>query len=220
MIAIGDVHGCADELEELLELIAPTVDDCLVFLGDILNRGPDSARVIQQVKSLGNARCLLGNHELRMLRYRHTGDPTVLKDYDWETLRQIGRDDWAYLESLDLTLEFPDLDIVFVHGGFLPDRPWNEQGAEIVTRIQVVDPKNGAYGKRSQISKGVSWAERWKGPPFVVCGHTPREEVYRRPWSLCIDTACVYGGRLTAYDVRSEKFLQVKARKTYVRKNV
>ena len=216
VIAIGDVHGCADELDAMLDKIAPTVDDTLVFLGDLVNRGPDSARVLKTVKSLGNARSLLGNHELRLLRYRHEGDPDILKDYDWPTLKQIGRDDWAFLESLELTISFPELETVFVHGGFLHDRPWSEQGPEIVTHIQVVDPDTGEYGKRNQLANGVSWAERWKGPPFVVCGHTPREDVYRRPWSLCIDTACVYGGKLTAYDVKAEKFLQVQARKNYI----
>ncbi len=216
VIAIGDVHGCADELDAMLDKIAPTVDDTLVFLGDIINRGPDSARVIKTVKSLGNARCLLGNHELRLLRYHHEGDPDILKAYDWETLKQIGRDDWAFLESLELTISYPELETVFVHGGFLPDRPWTEQGPEIVTSIQVIDTETGQYGKRSQFANSVSWAERWKGPPFVVCGHTPREDVYRRPWSLCIDTACVYGGKLTAYDVKAEKFLQIQAKKKYI----
>ncbi|MGE9292650.1 MAG: metallophosphoesterase [Puniceicoccales bacterium] len=217
LIAIGDVHGCADELEEMLDKIAPGVDDTLIFLGDIVNRGPATSRVLQRVKTLGNARCLLGNHELRLLRYRHEGDPTVLKDYDWETLKQIGRDDWAFLESCELTISYPELETVFVHGGFLPATAWSEQGAEIVTSIQVINPDNPSeYGKRSKMTNGVSWAEAWKGPPFVICGHTPRPDIFRRPWSLCIDTGCVYGGKLTAYDVKAEKFLQVPARKAYI----
>ncbi len=217
LIAIGDVHGCADELEEMLDKIAPSVDDTLIFLGDLINRGPDSARVLKRVESLGNARCLLGNHELRLLRYRHEGDPSLLKDYDWPTLKQIGPEDWAFLESLELTISYPEAEAVFVHGGFLSDRAWTEQDAEVVTSIQVIDPDNPAvYGKRSKMTNGISWAERWKGPPFVICGHTPRPEIFRRPWSLCIDTGCVYGGKLTAYDVEAEKFLQVSARKAYI----
>jgi hypothetical protein len=217
LIAIGDVHGCADELEEMLDKIAPTVDDTLIFLGDLVNRGPATARVLERVRNLANARSLLGNHELRLLRYRHQGDPAVLKDYDWETLKQIGIEDWAFLESLELTISYPEFETVFVHGGFLPDRAWTEQSSEIVTSIQVIDPANPAvYGKRTKIANGVSWAERWKGPPFVICGHTPRPDIFRRPWSLCIDTGCVYGGKLTAYDVRAEKFLQVSARKAYI----
>lgn len=216
LIAIGDVHGCADELDTLLDKIAPTADDTLIFLGDLVNRGPYTARVLQRVRALGNARCLMGNHELRLLRYRHEGNPTILKEYDWASLRQVGPEEWAFIESMELTISYPAEETVFVHGGFLPDRPWAEQGAEIVTQIQVVDPANGGFGKRTQFPDGVSWAERWKGPPFVICGHTPRPEIYRRPWSLCIDTGCVYGGKLTAYDVRAEKFLQVNARKTYI----
>lgn len=217
LIAIGDVHGCADELEEMLGKISPSAEDTLVFLGDLVNRGPFTTRVLKLVQALPNARCLLGNHELRLLRYRHEGNPSILKDYDWETLKQIDPEDWSFLESLELTISYPEDETVFVHGGFLPDRAWTEQGADIVTSIQVIDPASpGTYGKRGKMTNGISWAERWKGPPFVVCGHTPRPEIFRRPWSLCIDTGCVYGGKLTAYDVREEKYLQIAARKAYI----
>jgi hypothetical protein len=127
LIAIGDVHGCADELEEMLDKIAPTVDDTLIFLGDLVNRGPATARVLERVRNLANARSLLGNHELRLLRYRHQGDPAVLKDYDWETLKQIGIEDWAFLESLELTISYPEFETEFgdrhLHPGHRPGQP-------------------------------------------------------------------------------------------------
>ena len=59
------------------------------------------------------------------------------------------------------------------------------------------------------------WADLWNGPPFVVYGHTPRAEVYKRKWSVGIDTACVMGGALTAYVLPEKRFIQVKARQRY-----
>ena len=107
-----------------------------------------------------------------------------------------------------------DLNIVFVHGGFLPDEPWQKQPAEVVTRIQVVD--NGKPKKRSDAPDAPLWADVWNGPPFVVYGHTPREEVHKLKWSLCLDTGCVLGGHLTAYVLPERRLVQVKARKRYV----
>ena len=59
------------------------------------------------------------------------------------------------------------------------------------------------------------WSTLWNGPPFVIYGHTPREEVARTKWTLGIDTACVLGGSLTAYVLPEKKIVQVKARETY-----
>ena len=60
-----------------------------------------------------------------------------------------------------------------------------------------------------------AWADFWRGPPFVVYGHTPRREIYKLKWSLGIDTGCVLGGRLTAYVLPEKRFIQVKARQRY-----
>jgi predicted phosphodiesterase len=83
-IVIGDVHGCLAELVDLLAKLAPAKDDQLIFLGDLVNRGPDSHGVVSLVRSLPNALSLLGNHELRLLQYRKEREPKILKDYDWK----------------------------------------------------------------------------------------------------------------------------------------
>src|ERR1019366_8355763 len=86
---------------------------------------------------------------------------------------------------------------VFVHGGFLPGSPWRTQIARVVSRIQVVGP-DGEPHKRSEFPEARHWSELWRGPPFVVYGHTPGPQPVRLKWSLGIDTACVQGGALTA----------------------
>lgn len=213
LIAIGDIHGCHLEFAELLALIAPLPDDRLILLGDLINRGPDSIKVLELARA-ARARSLLGNHELRVLKYRRTGDQKLLKEGDLETIERFRPDDWAFLETMSLTIEEPELDTVFVHGGFLPGEPWQKQTAEIVTRIQVVD-RAGRPAKRSDKPDAPAWADLWVGPPFVVYGHTPRREIYKLKWSLGIDTGCVQGGHLTAYILPEKRLVQVKARQRY-----
>ncbi len=213
IIAVGDIHGCHAEFGELLERLAPTKDDQLVLLGDLVNRGPDSTKVIDLARAHG-ARSVLGNHELRLLNFRRTGDKDHLKEDDQRTIAQLRPEDWAYLESMAPTHLIPELDTVFVHGGFVPGEPWQQQPASVVTRVQVID-REGRPRKRADCPDCPSWADLWKGPPFVIYGHTPRDEIYRLPWSVDIDTGCVAGGHLTACILPERRFIQVKARKKY-----
>lgn len=115
---------------------------------------------------------------------------------------------------MKLTYEDENTGVVFVHGGFLPGRPWQKQPARIVTRIQVVG-KDGEPRKRSEEPAAPHWSTLWVGPPFVVYGHTPRDDVARTKWTLGIDTACVLGGHLTAYILPERRLVQVKARECY-----
>jgi predicted phosphodiesterase len=213
LIAVGDIHGCHAEFAELLNQLELKAGDRVVLLGDLVNRGPDSTRVIDLARSVG-AVSLLGNHELRLLKFRKTGDRKYMKEHDLETFDSLRPDDWAYLESMKLTFEEPELNTVFVHGGFMPGEPWQKQPSEVVTRIQVID-KEGRPRKRADAPDAPSWADLWGGPPFVVYGHTPRPDVYRLKWSLGIDTGCVMGGLLTAYILPERRILQVKARQRY-----
>ncbi|MES2692042.1 MAG: metallophosphoesterase [Verrucomicrobiota bacterium] len=213
VIAVGDVHGCADELETMIEKLKLTKDDRLILLGDLVNRGPDSARVLELARRYAH-RSLLGNHELRLLNYRRTGDPTHLKKSDYETLKQLNAKDWAYLATMPLTYSVPEMQTVLVHAGFLPGRPWRSQPARIVTRIQVIGP-DGEPHKRSDFPDHPHWSELWKAAPFIIYGHTPRPEPIRTRWSLGIDTACVLGGQLTACILPARDLLQVPARERY-----
>jgi serine/threonine protein phosphatase 1 len=216
LIAVGDIHGCHKEFEDLLDKLDLKKDDRLVLLGDLISRGPDSGKVVALAREHATV-SLLGNHELRHLNYRRTDDPSHLKKYDYATMEQLRGKDWDYLESMKLTYEDEELGVVFVHGGFLPDRPWQKQPARIVTRIQVVG-KDGEPHKRSEMPDAPHWSALWEGPPFVVYGHTPREDVVRTKWTLGIDTSCVLGGFLTAYVLPEKKIVQVKARETYFKR--
>ena len=213
LIAIGDIHGCHEEFAELLRLLDLKPEDRLVLLGDLVNRGPDSSAVIALARE-HRAISLVGNHELRLLKYRRTRDLKFTKEQDLETFDRLRPEDWTYIEKMPLTYEEPELNLVCVHGGFLPSQPWRGQPAEVVTRIQVVD-RDGEPRKRADVPDAPSWADLWSGPPFVVYGHTPRPDIYKLKWSVGIDTACVMGGHLTAFILPEKRFVQVKARQRY-----
>jgi serine/threonine protein phosphatase 1 len=215
IIAIGDIHGCHQEFSELLERLELTKEDRLVLVGDLVNRGPDSCKVIDLARQ-HRAISLLGNHELRLLNYRKNriSAENINRETDADTYRKLRAEDWAYLESMRLTYCNEELNTVFAHGGFLPDQPWQRQTADIVTRIQSIN-KEGRACKRADAPDAPAWADLWNGPPFVVYGHTPRTEVYRLKWSVGIDTACCMGGSLTAYILPEKRFVQVKARRRY-----
>jgi predicted phosphodiesterase len=213
LIAVGDIHGCAAEFAELLNRLELRPRDQLVLLGDLINRGPDSPLVLDLARSAG-AISLMGNHELRLLRSRRRGDTSLLRNGDDATIAALRPHDWDYLASMPLTHFHEALNVVFVHGGFLPGRRWDKQPAEVVTRIQVVD-SNGRPRKRADSPDSPIWADLWHGPPFVVYGHTPRPTVHKLKWSLCIDTACVQGGWLTAYILPERRLVQVRAKRRY-----
>ena len=93
-IIIGDVHGCLDELDELLALIRPAAGDHIHFLGDLVDRGPDSLGVVRRVRALFSefpgSVCIAGNHEDKALRYRERGRPLPA----WAEAAEP--DDWSF----------------------------------------------------------------------------------------------------------------------------
>lgn len=212
-IAIGDVHGCAEEFEELLNALELEPEDRVVQLGDLVNRGPDSHGVLELVREY-KIDSIIGNHELRLLRARSEGRKKDLKDYDRLTMNELTDEDWDYLGSMPKFKYGASRAIVMVHGGFLPHKPWQTQDVDIITKIQVID-KKGNPAKRSDAPDANLWADSWHGDPFVIYGHTPRPNVLERPGSIGIDTGCVYGGHLTAYVLDDKSFVQVRARKAY-----
>lgn len=217
IIAIGDIHGCSIELDELLEALEYNEEDeHLVFLGDLINRGPDSRGVLDRVHELNNKTLIVGNHELRLLNFKKTGDSSKLKPYDYSTLEILEERDWKLFESMVPTYYVREYDTVFVHGGFLPNIPWQEQPVEVVAKIQTVSP-DGKPKKRTKNNENPLWSDLWVGPPFVVYGHTPNiDKIERGTWSLDLDTGCVWGGSLSAYVLPGKAIVSVPAHKKYV----
>ena len=213
VLVVGDVHGCSAELARLLEAAELGMEDRVLFVGDLVNNGPDTHGVVKMARKL-DALSVVGNHEWRLLRARALRKPRLLKESDHTTLRQLRPRDWAYLETMALTVELPQFETVVVHGGFLPDQPWRSQAISVVTRIQVVTA-DGRAAKRSKSRAGTPWASLWKGPPFVIYGHTPRPAVAKSSFALGIDTGCVYGGSLTGVLLPERRIIRIPAAQRY-----
>lgn len=208
---IGDVHGCLDELSELLDTLGPTSDDQLVFVGDLVVRGPDNAGVVRRFLDgdLSTATVILGNNEEK-LRPTLDGDPTYAVPAVFETIRQLT--DAGILEaSLALFDAFPlfvDLgDVVVAHAGIRPGVALHEQARADLLKIKTVDGT----------PDGPMWWEVHDTAPTVVFGHHVLREPLRLEHAIGIDTGCVYGGRLTALTLDTGAFTSVRARQTYYR---
>lgn len=245
VLCVGDLHGCFNELMELLDRSGYKQGEMsVVLLGDLIDRGPDVAKVVQWARNNADVSCILGNHEESLLNYRKTlrqvaaGDDSVkTRDltYDqkksWDALTQ---DDLDWFESLPLSIRLAD-DLVCVHGGLEPARTYEEQANDpVILRIRSVDSKTGLSPQGKEKGWGGTgdtyWARLWKGPENVLYGHethshyTPHLEGPRDkqgnvcgPWTLGLDTGCSMGGYLTGYLVNRNAIVQVRSHQEYSR---
>jgi serine/threonine protein phosphatase 1 len=206
-LAIGDIHGCHTALTCLLREVRPAREDCVVFLGDYIDRGPASRAVLDTLLDLGKS-CrpvfLRGNHEVMILEGR--GDP--LKASLWqsygglEALDSYGAafaSDWAaalpdaHWKFLESTARFHETDRhIFVHASLDPELDLHEQPDrflfwEFFDEIRVHKSK-----KR------------------IVCGHSPQRsgEIKDLGFAVCIDTGAVRGGWLTCLDADAGDYWQ------------
>lgn len=210
--AIGDVHGCLSSLEKLIEQISPKSGDKLIFLGDYIDRGPDSKGVVDFLSSLSRTvDCvfLRGNHEQMLLDVLDNNEDT----YRWvingagDTWRSYGnmQNILTYEEHMEFfrstkyyhtegNVEKANGDIgryLFVHGGVRPNVPIERQ-----------NPQDLIWIREEFIFK------RHNLDYIVVFGHTPLEDVLIEKDKIGIDTGCVYGGKLTAYCITNDKIIQ------------
>ncbi|HEX9296610.1 MAG TPA: metallophosphoesterase family protein [Polyangiaceae bacterium] len=196
-VVVGDVHGCSDELERLLELVQFEDGDALYFLGDMLSRGPDPEAVLALFRRT-RARGVRGNHDDALLRWharRREGGPELhLGRANQKLALQLEPADWEALESLALYIELPSHDLVLVHAGLIPGVALEAQPLEALLSMRYLGPNNEPIEKGGSIL----WGARYVGPPHVLFGHNAGREVQLHEWATGIDTGAVYGQRLTA----------------------
>jgi serine/threonine protein phosphatase 1 len=201
-LAIGDVHGCDMALRTLIGVIAPSQADTIVFLGDLVNRGPDTADVLDQVWRL-STRCRLiivrGNHEEMML--------SALDGHGWSMWMQCGGEETLesyggnpdnspehHRELLESTVDFWETpSTIFVHANLEPGVALREQHS-VCLRWMHLSGNEPVFDPQRR----------------VICGHTPQKN--GRPlvfpgWA-CIDTDCQRDGWLTCLDVDSDHVYQ------------
>jgi len=213
-LVIGDVHGCANELLTLIKAFNPGPQDRLMAVGDLINRGPDSRKVLDLVRRW-KIEAVQGNHEDRLLTAWRENKESILKAKDVDTFHKLRKKDFATLATWPHILEVPSLKMIVVHGGVDPAMPWPKQDPRTVLTIQVLNNK-GRPARRAEAPSGAPWARDWNGPEHVFYGHTPRPHPLCHPFATGLDTGCVYGFTLTAVVLPHTEFLRVHAGKAYV----
>ena len=220
-VIVGDVHGCARELEALLERVGLGDGDALVLVGDLVARGPDTRGVLALVRAYGG-RAVLGNHEERLLLVRREGrGASKLSPSHQQVLNELSERDWAQLESLPRFLDLEEHGVRVVHAGVVPGVPIEEQDPWVLTHLRTID--DGAPSARLGPPL---WGELYAGPPHVVFGHNAVSGLQLHPWATGLDTGCVYGKRLTALvlpagakvprvEDRPDALVSVRARHAY-----
>jgi bis(5'-nucleosyl)-tetraphosphatase (symmetrical) len=232
-VFLGDIQGCADELEELLARLSldPARDE-LHCVGDLVNRGPYSLRALRLLRQLG-ATTVLGNHDLHLLalasgaRAQRPGDTLdeVLAAPDREELLQ-------WLREQPLLREWKDL--VLVHAGLHPHWhdpasiarrleaqirsghiPWGSEELAFLTRVRECDALGRRPGPGETLPGQAAWDHFYRGPRIVVCGHWAMRGLHRGPYVRSLDSGCVWGGALSAWIAEEDRVVQVKARRTY-----
>ncbi len=184
---MGDVHGCSDELGDLLDLVKFQSGDQLVFVGDLVMRGPDSKRVLEMARDFG-ALVARGNHDARVLEMR---DAHMAKKHPAHAAlaQQLDPRDWSFLATSRLWLDLPAHAVRVLHAGIDPRKPIQEQDEHTLLTVRYAKNDDG---------KKVLWGELYDGPPHVVFGHHAMGGLQMHAWCTGLDTGCVYGGTLTA----------------------
>lgn len=213
LYVIGDIHGCYKKLMKIMTNIPE--ESKIIFLGDYIDRGPDSKEVVDFVKNLKNSILLMGNHEDMLIRYFESGNSSWLfpNNGGKETIRSFGslKKVAEYLEFFQnlkfLHLEIIDnINIIFSHGNINPYFPVYD-----VLKVKTYEEYYKTIeGKINSIMETNIWERMYFDKPsgnfVVIHGHTPFENVFINSFTkgifeIDIDTGAVYGGALTALKI-------------------
>ena len=207
-IVVGDIHGCYDELMEMLETVGFGQDDSVVCVGDLVTKGPKSREVLDLFMTDPRFRTVIGNHDLALRRKWH-GEKVKLKPSQKALHKQLKSEKEKYLPFLN-TLPFTiDLGThLVVHAGLRPNIALYSQTSEDMTLMRTL-------GKNRESHDGTPWYEVYDGEKVVLFGHWPAPEPRRGPRAIGLDTGCVYGYNLTAYIIEEDRIVTTSARQIY-----
>ncbi|MEF8819680.1 MAG: metallophosphoesterase [Haloferacaceae archaeon] len=189
---LGDVHGCPREFDAMVDRLGVTADDLVVVVGDLVRKGPDSAGVVDRVRAADNVLTVRGNNEEKFL----TGEKAPAD-------AGLSADQVAWIAAQPAAISFGDA--LVVHGGVDP-------------RVALDDHTVAALQTTRSLASGYErpfWWEVYDGPRTVFFGHTPLAAPVVRDHAVGLDTGCVYGNQLTAYDYRTGALHAVDPERTH-----
>jgi protein phosphatase len=232
---IGDVHGCRAELEQLLDQLGYAIDRDgagrpvsarhpgrrAVFLGDLVDRGPDTPGVLRLVMGMvaeGTALCVPGNHEAKLLKAlrgknvkRSHGLDASMEQLEAETGEFRARVD-RFIDGLISHYVLDGGRLVVAHAGLIERYHGRASG-----RVREFCLYGQTTGETDEYGLPVRypWAQEYRGQALVLYGHTPVPETEWLNNTLCLDTGCVFGGRLTALNYPERTLVSVPAARVY-----
>ncbi|MFB9661302.1 polynucleotide kinase-phosphatase [Glycomyces mayteni] len=233
---IGDVHGCRAELEALLAELGWAIerDDRgravnaahpqgrkAVFVGDLVDRGPDTPGVLRLVMGMaaaGTALCVQGNHEHKLVRALNGRKVTVAHGLA-ESLEQLGAEDAAFreearsfMDGLRAHLLLDGGNLVVAHAGLKEEFHGRASGA--VRSFALYGDTTGETDEFG-LPVRLPWAEEYRGAAAVVYGHTPTVDPQWINNTICLDTGACFGGRLTALRYPERELVAVEAEREW-----
>lgn len=231
-IIIGDIHGCIDELKLLIQKLELQQDDHLYFIGDLIDRGPDSAGVVKYVRALSQKYAvvlILGNHEEKFLRYldHKKFNVSAIKNMKGteefeELMLQLDDSDIEFLSSAYINYNISSQYICLVHGGipgnskidlsinhqYSHDVIKSNKGFELLLKTRFLDAFGNFISLGHENENSIFWAEQYDGRyGKVIFGHHAivNEMPKEFSYAINIDTGCVFGGWLSACVLESNK---------------
>jgi protein phosphatase len=229
---IGDVHGCYDELCELLAKLGYEVyaENCAakhpqgrkaVFLGDLCDRGPKNIEVVRLVMGMvqaGDAFCVAGNHDVKLLKKLRGADVQLSHGLD-KTVKQLETQDEVFIARLKDFLDgllshyvFDNGKLVVAHAGL--KEKFHGRGSSRVREFCLYGETTGETDEYG-LPILLPWANEYRGRALVVYGHVPAPEARAHNNTVCVDTGCVFGGKLSAYRYPEKEIVQVNAKREY-----
>ena len=227
VICIGDVHGCVDELLDLLRKVQYRPGDIVLLLGDLVAKGPSSAAVVRLAMDIG-ALSVRGNHDHEVVRqgmlHKRNSHADSLAGVPFPKLSSRGSEhrrialelsdeEFRWLAALPYYIQSFDLGTLFVHAGFQNGIKVADQDPWVMMSMRSVLP-DGRITTRC--FHKFSWANKWRGPQTVLFGHDAARGLQQYDHAVGLDTGCVYGGCLTALLLPDKEYVSVPARKAYL----
>lgn len=227
---IGDIHGCYDELELLLQQLGYKEQDGQwshpenrkpVFVGDLVDRGPKTPEVLKLVMGMvnaGTAFCVPGNHDVKLMKWLNGKDVNIAHGLQ-QTIEQLSAETPEFKETVKKFIDrlishyvLDDGKVVVSHAGIREEM--QGRGSALVRDFCLYGETTGEIDEFG-LPVRYNWASEYKGKAMVIYGHTPVPEAQWLNRTIDIDTGCVFGGKLTALRYPEKELVSVPAMKTY-----